>query len=144
MACKMMMEDPDERVRDQAVRAFHGTKRASAIRCLEKRIMTREESSMVRDSLFKALGASPSDKAALVLCDAIGPVMQMYVTEKLQDHTPGTNIIETQNNRDWERSYDCVSKALRRGGYSCYARNHLGHWMNTLGGKASTPRCPGM
>jgi len=144
MVCKMMMEDADERVRDEAVRAFHGTKRASAIKCLEKRIMAEEESSLVRDSLFKALGASPSDKAALVLCDAIGPVMRMYVKDKLQDRTPGTNIIETQNNRDWERSFDCVKKALGKGGYSCYARNHLGHWMNTLGGKASTPRCPGM
>jgi hypothetical protein len=144
MVCKMMMDDPDERVRDVAVRAFHGTKRASAIKCLQARVMKEEDSSMVRDSLFKALGASPSDRAALVLCEAIGPVMRMYVTDKLQDHTPGTNIIETQNNRDWERSFDCVKKALSQGGYSCYARNHLGHWMNTLGGKASTPRCPGM
>ena len=144
MVCQMMMEDPDERVRDEAVRAFHGTKRASAIRCLEKRIMAEEESSLVRDSLFKALGASPSDKAALVLCHAIGPVMRMYVKDQLQDRTPGTNIIETQNNRDFERSYECVKKALSQGAYSCYARNHLGHWMNTLGGKASTPKCPGM
>ncbi len=144
MVCKAMMEDPDERVRIEAVRSFQGTKRVSAIKCLEERIMTEEKSSGVRNALFKALSASPSDKAALVLCDAIGPVMRMYVVDQLQDMTPGTNIIETQNNRDYERSFECVKKALSQGGYSCYARNHLGHWMNTLGGKASTPRCPGM
>ena len=64
--------------------------------------------------------------------------------DQIADDVPGFNIIETQNNRDWERSYECVEKALEQGGYSCYARNHLGHWFNELGGSASTPWCEGM
>ena len=56
----------------------------------------------------------------------------------------GADIVRAQNNRDWERSYACVAAAIRQGGYSCYGRNYLGHWMRDLGGKASTPLCPGM
>jgi hypothetical protein len=144
MVCELMMEDPDERVRDVAVRSFEGSKRLSAIKCLKKRLITEEESATVRISTLKALGSSPSDKAALVLCDGIGPFLRLYVKDEIADKIPGTNIIETQNNRDYERSYECVQRALGQGGYSCYARNHLGHWFNELGGKAGTPWCPGM
>lgn len=144
MVCKAMLEDPDERVRDQAVRAFHGTKRVSSLQCLERRMKQHEPSGTVRASLLAALGASPSDKAALMLCEHIHLWMRLYVKDEIADRIEGANIVEVQNNRDWERSYDCVAKALRQGGLSCYARNHLGHWMNELGGRASTPWCPGM
>jgi len=115
-----------------------------AIACLKKRLYAKEDSSMVRASTLEALGRSPSDEAALVLCHAIGPFLRMYVTNGIAEKLPAVNIVETQNNRDFERSYDCVYQALRQRGYSCYARNHLGSWMNELGGKASTPWCPGM
>ena len=144
MICKAMLEDPDERVRERAVRAYHGTKRVAALACLQKRMDRPEESGAVRTAILEALGASPSDRAAMMLCDNIGPWLRMYVKDEIADRIPGANIIEFQNNRDWERSYDCVGRALQQGGYSCYARNHLGHWMNELGGKASTPWCPGM
>jgi hypothetical protein len=144
MVCKAMMDDPDERVRDQAVRSFRGSKRSVAIQCLKKRLYTKEESAVVRASNLDALYRSPSDEAALVLCHAIGPFLRMYVVNGIADSLPAVNIIENQNNRDFERSYECVQKAIRQGGYSCYARNHLGQWMNELGGKASTPWCPGM
>lgn len=144
MVCKAMMDDPDERVRDQAVRSFRGSKRSVAIQCLKKRLLTQEDSSIVRASTLNALYRSPSDEAALVLCHAIGPFLRMYVKTGIADSLPAVNIIEQQNNRDFERSYECVQKAIRQGGYSCYARNHLGQWMNELGGKASTPWCPGM
>ena len=144
MVCDMMMSDADERVRDAAVRAFHGSKRPTSIACLKERLVTFEESETVRASTLAALGASPRDEAALALCDSIGPFLRHYVKEKLQDDTPATNIIETQNNRDWDRSYDCVARAKAQGGYSCYARHHLGVWIKKLGGSASTPWCPGM
>ncbi|MFT4622032.1 MAG: HEAT repeat protein [Myxococcota bacterium] len=144
MACTAMMEDADARVRIAAVKAFHGSKRAGSIKCLEKRLLKEDENAGVRAAVLEALGASPSDRAAMVLCDAIGPFLRLYIKDKLADETPNTNIIEVQNNRDYERSYECVAKALGQGGYSCYARNHLGHWFNELGGKTSTPWCPGM
>ena len=144
MVCKAMMEDTDERVRDQAVRSFRGSKRSVAIQCLKRRLLTKEESAVVRASTLNALYRSPSDEAALVLCHSIGPFLRMYVKTGIADSLPAVNIIEQQNNRDFERSYECVQKAIRQGGYSCYARNHLGQWMNELGGKASTPWCPGM
>lgn len=144
MVCDAMMNDLDERVRDQAVRSFRGSKRSVAIQCLKNRLYAKEESTKVRASTLTALGRSPSDEAALVLCHAIGPFLRMYVVDGIAERLPAVNIIETQNNRDFERSYECVEKAIRQGGYSCYARNHLGQWMNELGGKAATPWCPGM
>lgn len=144
LVCKAMLDDPDERVRERAVRAMHGTKRVSALACLQARMDRYEESGAVRKAVLEALGASPSDRAAQMLCDHIGPWLRMYVKDEIADRIEGALIIEAQNNRDWERSYECVAKALQQGGYSCYARNHLGHWMNELGGKASTPWCPGM
>ena len=144
MVCSAMIDDPDERVRDRAVRSFRGSKRSKAIQCLKKRLLTKEDSTVVRASTLEALGRSPSDEAALVLCNSIGPFLRMYVVDGIAESLPAVNIIETQNNRDFERSYECVQKAIRQGGYSCYARNHLGTWMNELGGKASTPWCPGM
>ncbi len=144
MLCDAMLEDPDERVREAAVKAVHGSKRANSIKCLEKRLLKEEESGSVREATLAALGASPSDRAAKVLCSSIGPFLRLHVKDKIADRIPGTDIIKAQNDRDWERSFDCVHKALGQGGYSCYARNYLGHWFNELGGKTSTPWCPGM
>lgn len=144
MVCDLMMNDPDERVRDQAVRAFHGSKRPTSIACLKERLVTFEESETVRASTLAALGASPRDEAALALCDSIGPFLRHYVIDKLQDDTPASNILETQNNRDWERSYDCVMKARSQGGYSCYAQHHLAVWTKKLGGNATPRWCEGM
>lgn len=144
VVCKAMLEDEDALVRERAVRAFHGTKRVKALDCIQQRMNKYEESGNVRKAILEALGASPNDRAAKMLCDNIGPWLRLYVKDEIADRIPGANIVEFQNNRDWERSYECVAKALQRGGYSCYARNHLGHWMNELGGKASTPWCPGM
>jgi hypothetical protein len=123
---------------------MHASKRKRSIQCLKKRLLEEEPSGAVREATLAALGASPSDHAAEVLCDAIGPFLRLHVRDQIADRIPGANIIEVQNNRDFERSYECVGKALRQGGYSCYARNHLGHWYKRLGGKASTPWCPGM
>ena len=144
MVCRAMMEDPDEAVRETAVRAYKGTKRKVALDCLRKRALEKEESGAVRQAVLEALGASPSDEAAKILCDSIGPWLRLYVKDKIYSEIPGSDIVKAQNNRDWENSYSCVAKARSQGGYSCYARNYLGHWFNELGGKASTPWCPGM
>jgi len=144
MVCKAMIDDPEPVVRVAAVKAYHGTKRTSAIECLRKRLLKEELAPEVRAATLKALGASPSKHAARALCDGIAPFMWMYVREEIAEKLEGVNIVETQNNRDYEKSYACVNSALRQGGFSCYAQNHLGHWFNELGGSASTPWCPGM
>jgi hypothetical protein len=144
MLCDVLMEDEVEGPRVRAAQALKGTKDKASISCLEKRLLTEEDSSGVRDATLAALGASPAQEAADVLCTAIGPFLKLYVKDEIADKIAGTGIIEAQNNRDYERSYECVQKALAKGGYSCYAQNHLATWFNELGGKAHQPWCPGM
>ena len=87
--------------------------------------------------------SSPHDDSAQILCDAIPFWLKSYVVEDLPEKIPGTDIIKVQNDRDWERSYECVQKAYRaRGGYSCYAKMYVGYWFNELGGTGSVPACP--
>lgn len=142
--CKTLMSDPDAAMRIGAANAFRGTKERGAIACLERRLTTFEDNPAVRDAAMGALGSSPSDRAAGALCKLIGPMMKLYVKDKIAEETEGVTIVKHQNDRDWEKSYACVESALAAGGLSCYARNHLGKWMNDLGGKASRPWCPGM
>lgn len=144
MVCDAMMNDPDERVRDRAVRSFKGSKRDEALDCLERRLKTREDSATVRESTMAAIYASPTDRAARILCDNIGPFLRMYVRELPVTRMEGADIVQYQNNRDHERSYECVQRALGQGGYSCYGKYYLAVWMNDLGGKAFKPTCKGM
>ncbi|MCB9678752.1 MAG: HEAT repeat domain-containing protein [Alphaproteobacteria bacterium] len=142
--CRTLMNDEDATMRVGAAKALHGTKSATGIACLKDRLLEKEENPAVRTAVMEALGASPSDKAADALCDLIHPVMKLYVTDKIAEETQGVDICTFQNNRDHERSYECVNRAYNKGGLSCYARNHLGRWVNDLGGKAHRPLCPGM
>lgn len=143
--CRILMDDPDPVMRLGAVQAFHGSREKGAIACLSRRLTTEEENPAVREAVMAALGASPADAAADALCELIHPVMKLYVTDTIAEETAGVDIVKAQNDRDWERSYDCVQKAIQKGGLSCYARNHLGRWFADLGGKgASRPLCPGM
>ncbi len=144
LVCTALLDDEDERVRVAAAKVFHGSKSRVALKCLDKRMTTEEESGAVRQTVLDAVKASPSDEAADMLCRHINRWSRMYIKDKVAPDIEGHNIVRAQNDRDWERSYDCVQKALRQGGLSCYARNYLGKWMNELGGKASTPWCPGM
>lgn len=142
--CTALMDDADPGVRYNVAKSFHNPQKGRQIDCLRRRLLTKEEDASVRQATYESLGASPRDEAKAALCQAIGPFVRMYVVKEIQDKIPGTEIIKAQNNQDWETSFACVSKALSQGGYSCYARHHLGVWMNDLGGKASTPWCPGM
>jgi Tfp pilus assembly major pilin PilA len=144
MVCNAMLNDKDEVVRLAAVEAYQGTSRKVALDCLRKRATTMETSGTVREAILATLGASPSDKAADILCDIVGPWSRMYIRGQIFNQITGSDVVKAQNDRDYERSFACVQKALRSGGYSCYARNYLGHWMKELGGSAATPWCPGM
>ncbi|MFT7519151.1 MAG: hypothetical protein ACI9MC_001291 [Kiritimatiellia bacterium] len=144
MVCSMMMDDPDPRVRDRAVRSFKGSKRDVALKCLQKRLLTEEKDDRVRGSTLKAIYASPSDKAPKILCDAIGPFVRMYVKELPVHKMSGADIVKHQNNRDFENSYECVATARRQGGYTCWGKWYLADWFEQLGGKAFRPTCKGM
>jgi hypothetical protein len=143
MACKAMMEDESPDVRRAAVMSFQGTKRKEPIACLRARALAFEEDSSVREAMLTVLKSSPSDDAALILCDAIPFWMKSYVKEEIPEKLPGTMIVKAQNDRDWERSYACVQRAVGQGGYSCFARMHLGNWFRELGGNTHVPECPG-
>lgn len=142
MLCEAMMSDPDAAVREAAVMSFKGTKRPDAIKCIRARALAEEESSSVREAMLTVLKSSPSQDAADVLCDAIPFWVKTYLKEDIPDKIPGTDIIQAQNDRDWERSFECVSRAARAGGASCYGRLYVGYWINQLGGNAHIPACP--
>ena len=140
--CAAMMDDESAEVRRATVGAFQGTKRPSAIACLRTRALTFEEDAAVRETILKVVKSSPHDDSADILCDAIPFWLRSYLKEDLPEKIPGTDIIQAQNDRDWERSYACVQKAYRAGGYSCYAKMYVGYWFDQLGGTASIPQCP--
>jgi len=147
MVCDLMMNDPDERVRDRAVRSFKGSKRDVALQCLKKRLLTEEKSDTVRKSTLKAIYASPSDKAPGILCNAVGPFVRMYVDEvpvHKQPVSDAYDIMKHQNNRDYENSHDCAKRALAMGGHSCWGRWYLADWVERTGGSAFKPTCKGM
>jgi len=144
MVCKAMLEDDAPEVREAAVRSFKGTRRDSAVKCLREKALKEETSPEVRDALLAVLKSSPNDNAALVLCDAIPFWMRTYVKDDIPDKIPGTMIVKTQNDRDWERSYECFERAYRQSsGYSCFAKMHVGLWLREVGGKNYVPSCPG-
>ena len=143
MVCKAMMDDPSPDVRTRAIGAFRGTKRVEAVACLRTRALKFEENGAVREQLLKVLKSSPKQEAADVLCDAIPFFMRSYVKEALPDRIPGTDIVKYQNDRDWERSYECLQKAYNaRGGYACPAQMYVGHWFREVGGNSYVPKCP--
>ena len=144
LLCKAMMEDESATVRDAAVRSFHGSKRAVALDCLKARLMALEEDSTVRQSTMDAVKASPSDRAADILCEVVGPFARLHIVDKIQHEIPGTDIVKAQNDRDWERSLECAKRAYNMGGHSCFSKNYLAHWIRELGGTAHAPMCPGM
>jgi hypothetical protein len=144
MVCKAMLEDESPVVRTAAVRSFKGTRRESAVACLRTKAFTEETDASVRDAVLAVLKSSPRDTAADVLCDAIPFWMRTYVKTDIPDKIPGTMIVKTQNDRDWERSYECFEKAYRKSsGYSCFAKMHVGLWFREVGGKPYVPSCPG-
>jgi hypothetical protein len=144
MVCKAMLEDPSPAVREAAIRSFRATRRDSAVACLRARAFAEETDPNVRDALLAVLKSSPNDNAALVLCDAIPFWMRTYVKDDIPDKIPGTMIVKTQNDRDWERSYGCFQRAYQRSsGYSCFAKMHVGLWFREVGGKNYVPSCPG-
>ena len=143
LLCKAMNEDESSEVRKRAISAYRGTKRKEAIACLRARALTLEEDPAVRSTLLSVLKSSPKKDAKKVLCDAIPFWVRSYMKEDLPPKVPSADIIKAQNDRDWDNSYDCIGKAYRAGGYSCFGKLYVGHWFRQVGGSAYLPNCPG-
>lgn len=144
VVCKTLHEDDNAIMRVGAAKAFRKTKERRAVDCLKKRLADGEDNPAVRTEIMEALASSPTTRAKNALCSLIAPMMKLYVKDVIAEETAGVDIVKYQNNVDWERSYACVERALQTPGLSCYAKNHLGKWMNDLGGKAPRPLCEGM
>lgn len=144
MICRAMLEDPSPEVRRQAILNYKGTKRDAAVACLRKKAFQVEEDPTVRSALITVLKSSPNEGAADILCDAIPHYMKSYITDARPEKIPGTDICQAQNDRDWERSYECFSKAQRsKGAWSCHGKQYVAGWFEAVGGKPYVPRCKG-
>ncbi len=142
--CEVLLDEQDDAVQAAIIAGWEGTKRKKNLDCIERRIRKGDLEGGARVAVLDTLASSPSKAAADLLCDQIGPWVRSYLRDKIFHDIPGSDIVKAQNDRDYERSYECVAKALRVSGQSCYGKNYLGHWMRELGGRAPTPWCPGM
>ena len=117
VACPALRTDPEPSVRSAAAAAMNATRDEALIACLRAHMLEREDDSSVRLTMLATLQSSPSTSAADVLCDAIPFWVHSYIGADKPEREGPEDIIFAQNNRDFERSYDCVAKALKVGGY---------------------------
>jgi len=144
LVCAAMIQDESPIVRKTAVLTLKGTKRQEAMDCLRRKTLTEETDGEVRGALLSVIKGSPHKDAGDVLCDAIPFYMRTYIKERDPSKVPGTDIAAAQNDRDFENSYACYQKALRKtSGWSCRGRQYVAGWYREVGGKGHVPRCSG-
>ncbi|MBK7755597.1 MAG: HEAT repeat domain-containing protein [Deltaproteobacteria bacterium] len=142
--CELMIKDPAPAVRKEAILAMKGAKSDTQVACLRERALTKEDDPDVRQAILTALGSSPNQKAADALCEAVPFFMKSYITKEPPEKVPGTDIAKAQNDRDFEKSYECFERALRqKGQWSCVGQQYVAWWFNEVGGKAFIPKCDG-
>lgn len=143
-AVRLIRYDPSPDARRIAISAFRGTRSEKGAECLRARAMAEEPDAAVREEMLTVLKSSPHPVAAATLCEAIPFWIKTYAVTDLPEKLPGTQIIEAQNARDHEKSYECVNRAYgNQSGYSCFGKMYVGWWLNELGGKGRVPECPG-
>lgn len=143
VACPALRTDTEATVRAAAATAMKGTRDEALIACLRDHMLELEADTSVRLAMLATLHSSPATSAADVLCDAIPFWVHSYIGEEKPEREGPADILFAQNNRDFERSYDCVAKALKVGGYnSCEQRYYMNDWFHELGAKNTAPnRC---
>ncbi len=142
VVCAALMADPEPAVRIAALSTLRATRDPEQLACLRQRATTAEPAPEARAALLRALGSSSAKEAADILCDAIPGWVKAYV----KDAPPAEedDILKAQNDRDFERSYDCVQAAVRQsGGYTCAGRVYVTGYFRGLGGKSAMPGCAG-
>lgn len=135
------LKDADPIVRSQAALAMKGSKDEKALTCLASHMMEVEADETVRLAMLTGLRSSPSPIAANALCDAIPFWIKNYVGDTQVQREGAADIIFAQNDRDYQRSYECVQKAMHGSGYSCWGKAYVADYMRELGGNAPLPRC---
>ncbi len=150
LICSSIMDDPAPDVRMAAIGMYKGTKREPALECLRKRTFTEEPDSKVRAKLLEILKSSRSDEAEDMLCELVPVWLSQHAADEMSHSAatdelqvePGLRVMEAQNDRDYERSYECAHRAYaQRGKMDCLGKAYLTMWVNTLGGKAARPGC---
>lgn len=140
VTCKVLLEDASPEVRVAALGSMRATRNAEQIACMRRLATTPEASPEVRAALLKTLGSSRAPEAADVLCHAIPSWVKAYVADTAPSE--GDDILKAQNDRDFQRSYECVQAAVKSSrGYTCAGRAYVGSFFRELGGKASVPTC---
>jgi hypothetical protein len=148
--CGAMLKDEDPLVRKTAVELFRGPKKKGAkgkreSACLRKKAFKVEDDTGVRGAVLTALKRSPRQDAADVLCDAIPFWVEKYVDNVHPDRMEGTDIIGTQNNRDFVNTPKCLRSAYnRRGRYSCKGKQYVAAWGREVGLQVHVPKCDGI
>jgi hypothetical protein len=140
VACAALLGDAAPEVRIAALGTMRATRDAEQLACLKERALKPEDAPEVRAALLKTLAGSAAPEAAATLCEVIPAWVKAYV----KDDPPGEgdDILRAQNDRDFERSYDCVGAAVKQGGgYTCAGRAYVSAFYRDLGGKASVPTC---
>ena len=147
--CKAMKEDESPKVRAAAVKGFRKTKSVSAVRCLREKAMILEEDRDVRAAVLDSLkmAEGPAEKPAFtVLCDAIPFWLRNYVTDKLPEEDPETDIVKMQNDMDYKNSEKCFAKAYgQRKGLTCHATKYISWFYKQVSAQEDlhVPACPG-
>lgn len=148
--CEALLKDESPEVRKTAAGLFRGPKKKGAkgkreSACLRKKAFQVEDDTDVRSALLTALKRSPRQDAADVLCDAIPFWVEKYVDNVHPDRMEGTDIIGTQNNRDFINTPKCLRRAYdRRGRYSCKGKQYVAAWAREVGLQVHVPKCDGI
>ncbi len=141
VACPVLEADPDPAARASVAAAFQGTKDPAALACLREHMLEQEDDGLVRAAMLGALRKTRAPEAAQTLCDAIPFWVKTYIGEDKPEREGPSDIIFAQNDRDFEKSWECVQKAVRAGGYkTCEQRFYVNDWFSELGGGNPKPR----
>jgi hypothetical protein len=143
VVCAAMLKDADATVRTAAITMVKSSRDAAVLGCLRERAMTVEPDAGVRLALLQTLSRTGAPEAADILCDTVPFWVKTYVKDVAVAEKSPEDILYFQNDRDFERSYECAEKAYRAGGYSCWGKAYVGARFAEFGGKASYPKCGG-
>ncbi len=93
------------------------------------------------------MAEGPAEKPAyIVLCDAIPFWLRNYVTDKLPEEDPETDIVKMQNDMDYKNSEKCFAKAYsQRKGLTCHATKYISWFYKQVSAQEDlyVPACPG-
>lgn len=143
LLCHAVNEAADAGVRQRAIEQVKSSRDPAVLACLRTRALTREEDPTVRLTLLRTLARNASPEAAAVLCDAIPFWVRSYVGETAVQPQSAEDIVYYQNDRDFERTYDCVKAAWKAGGYSVCGRAYVGAYLRQYGERVSFKACGG-